>query len=184
MTKMGLNTSLLIIKNITDEHVINDIFHLLNFNVIKTHVQVDWRKKATFLYQNQESIAYILINDTLYLECTYNVFSTYSKPLILQELGKRFEIFIVDISDTVDISSYSIFKNGKYFSKTYGLEDWDLSFLEEEEVIETHEQKSSSSLIDDPQLSVHLETFIENFDYDILVDKIFNIVEIENLEDK
>jgi hypothetical protein len=150
----------------------------LNRTII--HTNCDYDKRQRIQGRNQQSIAYTQISNVLYLECNYNIFSTYSKSIGLQEISHDYEIYIYEISETVDITSYDIYKNGKHFDKTFGMESWDFSAFSEPENTEGISKEILPEIIEDPSLEADLNYFINEFSYDILYDAIFFVAEVED----
>ena len=182
---MGLNTNLLVFKNIPSNKVEEktyEILRLLNLEIVSSKCDIDFSLKSSLIYSNQNSIAVTYFEGDLLFESSCSKFMTYTKPCIIQDMSNLRPIFHICISDTTNTSSYEIYQDGNYFDKSFGFEDIDFSFLYEDG-LELEEEKESC-LKKDENLESALTEFIESFDYyDILNQKI-SIFETIDLEDK
>ena len=181
---MGLNTTLLIFKNIPSDKVeekMYEIFKLLNLGIVNSIFDVEFSRKSSLIYSNQENIGVTYFEGNLIFENSFSKFTTYSKPCIIQNTSNYSPIFHILILDTTDISSYEIYLNGSYFYKSFGLEDLDFSFLDEHGF--DQDQKKESCLKTDESLEPELLQFIKSFNYYDIVNQKFSVFETIDLED-
>lgn len=181
---MGLNTTLLIFKNIASDKIEEktyEIFKLLNLEIVNSVFNVESSQKSSLLYSNQENIGVTYFEGNLIFENSYSKFMTYSKPCIIQDMSNYSPIFHVLISDTTETSSYEIYLNRSYFCKSFGLEDWDFSFLDETD--SDQDEEIESCLKTDESLEPELLQFIKSFNYYDVVNQKFSVFETIDLEE-
>ena len=182
---MGLNTTLLIFKNIPSDKVEEktyQIFKLLNLKIVNSIFDVEFSRKSSLIYSNQENIGVTYFEGSLIFENSFSKFMTYSKPCIIQDMSNYNPIFHILISDTTDTSSYEIYLNGGYFYKNSGFEDIDFSFLDEYGFDQDEEREFC--LKTDKNLEPELLQFIKSFDYYNVVNQTFSVFETIDLEDE
>jgi hypothetical protein len=181
---MGLNTDFMVFKNISSENIsekTKNILSTLKFETISKLDLQDFAEKARILYNNTDSIAITYFNGNLVFEHRSNIFEIFSRPLILKDLSKINDIFLVTIADTIDASIYSVYSNGDFFSKSFGMEDIDLSFLDSENDIQPYD----SYFVENKHLEPLLDEFIKAFDYENIFEQkceVWNIKDLEEIE--
>ena len=181
---MGLNTTLLIFKNIPSDKVEEktyQIFKLLNLKIVNRIFDVEFSRKSSLIYSNQENIGVTYFEGSLIFENSFSKFMTYSKPCIIQYMSNYNPIFHILISDTTDTSSYEIYLNGSYFYKNFGFEDIDISFLDKYGFDQDEER--GSCLKTNESLEPELLQFIKSFNYYDVVNQKFSVFETIDLQE-
>lgn len=181
---MGLNTNVVVFHGVPEENYLEfsrAIIKALNFDIIKEHQNLDWSAKFSLLYENYLTIAVTYSNGCLILEDYTDKFSYYQKPCILQHMSHEYVIGAITISSTTDTSSYTIYKGGRYFSTSSGMEEFD-EFLAELDEADS-QITESSCLVKDEGLQDGLTLFQSQFDYDSLFEKKFVVVEVIDQEE-
>jgi hypothetical protein len=179
---MGLNTDFMVFKNISPENIFEktkNILSTLRFEIISKLDSQDYAEKAGILYDTNNNIATTYFNGDLIFEHGFNIFEIFSRPLILKELSKINDIFLVTIADTIDASIYSVYSSGDSFSKSFGMEDIDLSFLDSENDIQPYD----SYFVENKHLEPLLDEFIKVFSYDRIFEQKCNIWNVKDLEE-
>jgi hypothetical protein len=179
---MSLNTNLLIIENVDFDSILEksrNIIESLNLKILVEILDIDWLKKDELLSTNQNIIAVTYFNKKLIFENNFNKFSSYTRPCILQGLSRKDSIFEINISSTTDISNYSIYRNEKYFNKTFGIEDIDFSLFDNDN---NDILQNNSCLNIEPNLEKLLDEFVQGFEYDDIIKQTFFVFECKDLE--
>jgi hypothetical protein len=179
---MGLNTDFMIFKNISPADIFEKtktILTTLKFETISKLDSQDYPEKAGILYHNNNSIAITYFNGDLIFEHGSNIFEAFSRPFILKKLSKINDIFLVTIADTIDASFYTVYSNEENFSKSFGMEDLDLSFLDSE----SEAQPYDSYFTENKQLEPLLDEFIKSFRYDDILNQKCDVWKIKDLEE-
>jgi hypothetical protein len=161
---MSLNTSLLIIPNNNKNIILRafDIFDQLGYSAkqLTDYVSYDDSHKWISQYVKAISVSYDE-NNIIFDDYT----SQLGNPHKLLQMSTEVEssIFYVTQSETTEIWSYDIFKNGKYCNISRGTEiDFDFGFKEDENII-----------VESAELAPLLNDFIETFKFDSLFERYY-----------